>query len=250
MKLLFHKYQGTGNDFILIDNNREALEVMAKRFAGFDNIEWINFDPLPFQKTKSPLRDEIDSHNGGEDEEDTLIEISSDFKMLASTASYLQKDLEETSDLWKDSPFEWVLQLPARSKGKLARNLIASWCASRNLYTERTRDASETLIFNGIQFAIKFSTLWKNGIYQFQQIKSQGPEYIICFGISPFEAHCWIFSRDYAIAHGKQQHKGANSAEHWITISPKDMPEWAKEHGGTLDEALQILKNIKKSHSP
>lgn len=37
-------------NFILIDNNQEAMEVMAKRFDGIQNIEWINFDPRPYQK--------------------------------------------------------------------------------------------------------------------------------------------------------------------------------------------------------
>jgi len=34
-----------GRNFVLIDNNEPALQVMAKRFTGSDNIEWINFDP-------------------------------------------------------------------------------------------------------------------------------------------------------------------------------------------------------------
>ena len=35
--------------FILIDNNLEALEVMARRFPPSAEIEWINFDPKPYQ---------------------------------------------------------------------------------------------------------------------------------------------------------------------------------------------------------
>ena len=34
-----------GRQFILIDNNLEALEVMAKRFGGRNDIEWVNFIP-------------------------------------------------------------------------------------------------------------------------------------------------------------------------------------------------------------
>lgn len=37
-----------GRRFILVDNNREALEVMARRFAHVPSIEWIGFDPRPF----------------------------------------------------------------------------------------------------------------------------------------------------------------------------------------------------------
>ncbi len=35
--------------FILIDQNPQALEVMAKRFAHVPNVTWHNFDPMPFQ---------------------------------------------------------------------------------------------------------------------------------------------------------------------------------------------------------
>jgi site-specific DNA-methyltransferase (adenine-specific) len=38
-----------GRSFILVDNNPQALEVMAKRFSGVPDIEWIGFDPIQFQ---------------------------------------------------------------------------------------------------------------------------------------------------------------------------------------------------------
>ncbi len=40
-----------GRRFILVDNNREALEVMAKRFADFDEVQFIGFNPKPSQPT-------------------------------------------------------------------------------------------------------------------------------------------------------------------------------------------------------
>jgi site-specific DNA-methyltransferase (adenine-specific) len=43
-----------GRDFILVDSNPEALEVMAKRFSKLANVEFVNFDPLPFRET-TPL---------------------------------------------------------------------------------------------------------------------------------------------------------------------------------------------------
>ncbi len=39
-----------GRRFILVDNNPEALEVMAQRFGGKSDIEWRNFDPKPYQQ--------------------------------------------------------------------------------------------------------------------------------------------------------------------------------------------------------
>lgn len=38
-----------GRRFLLVDNNPEALQVMARRFDGGDGIEWVGFDPVPFQ---------------------------------------------------------------------------------------------------------------------------------------------------------------------------------------------------------
>jgi site-specific DNA-methyltransferase (adenine-specific) len=40
-----------GRRFILVDNNPEALQVMARRFDGVDSIEWIGFDPRAFTVT-------------------------------------------------------------------------------------------------------------------------------------------------------------------------------------------------------
>lgn len=37
-----------GRRFILIDDNPQAMQVMARRFHGYPGVEWINFDPAPF----------------------------------------------------------------------------------------------------------------------------------------------------------------------------------------------------------
>jgi site-specific DNA-methyltransferase (adenine-specific) len=39
-----------GRDFILVDDNPAALQVMARRFAETSSIDWVNFDPEPFQQ--------------------------------------------------------------------------------------------------------------------------------------------------------------------------------------------------------
>jgi site-specific DNA-methyltransferase (adenine-specific) len=38
-----------GRHFILVDNNKDAMEVMARRFGVAPDIEWVGFDPTPFQ---------------------------------------------------------------------------------------------------------------------------------------------------------------------------------------------------------
>ncbi len=39
-----------GRHFILVDSNPEALAVMARRFDGVEGIEWVGFDPAPYQE--------------------------------------------------------------------------------------------------------------------------------------------------------------------------------------------------------
>ena len=38
-----------GRRFVLVDDNPGALQVMARRFDGVADVEWVGFDPRPFQ---------------------------------------------------------------------------------------------------------------------------------------------------------------------------------------------------------
>ena len=211
------------------------MEVMAQRFAGIKEIEWKNFNPQSYQLDNPtyPPRQKI-----------KIPSINKDFIMLAATASYLQEELEDTNSPWENSPFEWILKLPARKKGKLARQLVASWLATKGISCELAGNSSETLIIHNLRCAIKFSTIWATGFYKFQQIRSEGYDYVICLGISPFDAHCWIFDRSYAIENAKKQH----GTEYWMTIDPNQPKDWVKGYGGPLDQAYRRLKNLTRKH--
>jgi site-specific DNA-methyltransferase (adenine-specific) len=235
-------------NFILIDNNPESLEVMAYRFVGVEDIEWINFDPETYQKKLSNTEKKRIQETRISSSEEDKHNYSADFQMLVASANYLQAKLEEQSDLWKDSPLEWVLELSSARKGKLGRNLIASWCESKGLETNPPIDSNASLLINDHPVAIKFSTLWYNGNYKFQQIRNSGYELVICLGISPRKAHCWVFNREYAKKHATPQHKVAKGSDYWITINPENPPEWVKDYGGTLDQAyLSLNRLLKKS---
>ena len=223
-----------GRNFILIDKNKPSLEVMSQRFSGYTNISWVNFDPKPYQTSpKIKQVPQIDQET---------LKLSEEFVMFVTTSSALRDELEDTNDLWDNSPFEWAIKLPPRKKGKLGGKLVASWLASKDLNINTSKDSSETITINEHKVAIKFSTLWTNGIYKFQQIRNTGYEFVLCLGISPFDVHCWIFERKYALEHATKQHKGGAKSEYWMTIDPKNPPEWAINHGGTLSEAYKLLK--------
>lgn len=54
-----------GRRFLLIDDNPEALEVMARRFAGVPGIEWIGFDPETVRRRDGERHEGRDGdHNG------------------------------------------------------------------------------------------------------------------------------------------------------------------------------------------
>ena len=95
---------------------------------------------------------------------------------------------------------------------------------------------------------IKFSTLWKKGIYRFQQIRDQNYEYAVCLGISPQEAHCWVISKvlllDHVIGHTPQHRGGLGTDTFWFSVDPNNPPDWLVDCGGSLDEAFRVLRSL------
>ncbi len=176
------------------------------------------------------------------------VELPSDFKLLSTAANYIRKDFVQDNVDWQGSPFEWVLNLPAGSKGKLGKQLVFQWCALKSLAVSHSPDSEADMLINGHRVEVKFSMLWKAGFYKFQQIRDQNYEYCICLGISPHEAHCWVLSKpillQYVIGH-LGQHTGSSGKETaWLTIEPQNPPKWMLSFGGTLEQAFIVLKSL------
>jgi len=179
-----------------------------------------------------------------------MLKKSSDFEYLAAAASIIRKDVEQSQIQWKDSPFEWVLRLPAGSKGKLGKHLISQYFALKGLsVTNKSIDPGSDMLVNGHRMEIKFSTLWNSGIYKFQQIRDQDYEFMICLGISPFEAHCWVINKQIlkqeVIGH-LGQHTGKGGTEtFWFSVNPSEPQQWLINCGGTLESAFYIIRNLR-----
>ena len=174
----------------------------------------------------------------------------SDFDLLATATNYIRKEFEKSESPWTGSPFEWILTLPSGSKGALGKRLVYQWCALKNLSVDRSPDSDADMTVNGHRVEVKFSTLWKSGIYKFQQIRDQNYEYGIFLGISPFQAHCWVISKDtlqeYVIGH-MGQHTGSSGQETaWLAVNPNNLPEWLNSCGGTLGQAFVVLKSLSR----
>ena len=170
------------------------------------------------------------------------------FELLATASTYLRKDFEEGHKAWENSPFEWILHLPAGSKGKLGKQLVYQWCALKGLTVGTCSDSEADMLINGHRVEVKFSTLWASGIYKFQQLRDQNYEYSICLGISPFEAHCWVISKiilkSYVIGHlGQHTGKGGMDTA-WLQVNPNSPPGWLDKLGGSLDDAFLVLRAL------
>lgn len=177
-----------------------------------------------------------------------MINKNTEFELFATAAKFIQKDFIEGNEAWHDSPFEWVLHLPTGSKGSLGKRLVKQWCALKELSVDRSPDSEADMLINGHRVEIKFSTLWKTGIYKFQQLRDQNYEYSILLGVSPFEAHCWVVSKvilkKYVIGHMGQHTGSAGQETAWLTVAPQAPPQWLNQCGGTLEDAYKVLKSL------
>lgn len=126
----------------------------------------------------------------------------------------------QADDPWAGSPFAWIKSRPSRQVGKIGEQLVAGWCAAKGFDVISVRDSEADRIINGRRVEIKFSTLWANGGYTFQQIRDQNYEYAVCLGVSPFDVHGWVIPKSVLLQHviGKTpQHRGrAGTDTFWL----------------------------------
>ncbi len=172
-----------------------------------------------------------------------------DVELLASIALGLRGEYEKADAArWQGSPFEWILHRPSRQRGKIGEQLIAGWCAARGFDVVRSPDSDADRIIEGERVEIKFSTEWENGQYVFQQLRDQNYKFLICIGISPFDAQIWIFNKkDIPFKKLKHQHGGERGHDTWwIGFKPGNPPEWMNKRGSFV-EVYKIFSSLRKN---
>ena len=174
---------------------------------------------------------------------------------LASIAAILRSDYvkEGQDDPWAGSPFAWIRPRPSRQVGKIGEQLVAGWCAAKGLDVTASHDSEADRIIGGHRVEIKFSTLWESGVYKFQQVRDQNYAYVICLGLSPFDAHCWVVSKDllrvHVLGHTPQHAGKAGTDTFWLSFPATNPASWLSPCGGTLAQAFDALKRIGRSRS-
>lgn len=176
----------------------------------------------------------------------------SEVRLLAVLAEGFRDEYETEEDLrWSRSPFGWIRGQPSRRKGAIGEKLVAGWCAARDINVVRSPDAEADRILEGVRTEIKFSTLWANQSYKFQQIRDQDYELLVCLGVSPFTAHAWVFEKRFLVSNTgllpglSHQHGGAEGRDTaWLSVSPSAAHPWMEEFGGDLRAAMGRLRTL------
>lgn len=173
-----------------------------------------------------------------------------DQRLFAEIALRLQSDYtnEKLEALWQESPYAWIRARPSRQKGSIGERIVEEWCEANGLDVRRTRNSQADRIIQGKLVEIKFSFLWESGTYTFQQIRDQNYDYAIFLGLSPFEVHCWIVSKEvlkqHVIGHLPQHMGQAGSDTFWVSFPPGNPPEWLADQRGTPEYCLSILRSF------
>lgn len=168
--------------------------------------------------------------------------------ILAGISASLEGDYTETENIWEGSPFGWIKTRPSRQVGAIGEKLVAGWLAARGFNVTRSPDSDADRVIEDKRMEIKFSTLWKNDGYKFQQLRDQNYDFALCIGASPFDAHCWVIPKSAILHHWrvtgdlKSQHGGSGGSDTaWLPVIPGAAPAWLQQYGGSMREALQLV---------
>lgn len=170
-----------------------------------------------------------------------------DVHMLAQLAQSLAEDYQK-NDRWAGSPFEWILSQPSRSRGAIGERLVAGWAATKNFDVTRPPNTQSDKVIHGHRIEIKFSTLWKTGMFRFQQIRDQDYDFCFCLGLSPFDAEAWLLPKhileEYVIG-TMGQHTGASGTDTaWLAFPSGKPYEWMKPYGGRLRDVAELFQEM------
>ena len=175
--------------------------------------------------------------------------------MDSAEISQRKRENLDKERIWAGSPFEWIQQKSPSAKGKIRRRLITKYLTLKGFDVTRSSNRGANMIIAGKLVETKTSSLWKGGIYKFQQLRDQDYDFVLCLGISPLDVHCWaipkrvIMDKWYS-GEIPSQHLGQEGIDTaWLSINPHTPPEWIKEWGGSLAKAVTKIIEI-TGHKP
>ena len=173
-----------------------------------------------------------------------------EMRLLVQCSEDLQKDYTDKETIWEESPFKWIQMESSGTKGAIGKRLISSYLSRKGFNVSDSPGHESDRVIADKRAAIKTSYLWGGGEYKFQQIRDQDYDFVLCLGISPFDVHCWIIPKQVIIdkwdsGEIPSQHLGDEGKDTaWLTVNPRTPPEWIREWGGSLTEAVAKITEI------
>ena len=173
--------------------------------------------------------------------------------LLAGLAAAIEPDYASDLAEWRASPFGWMKSQPSRRVGKIFEQLVAGWCAAKGFSVTAAPNSQSDRVIGGLRAEIKGSTLWAGGGFKFQQIRDQDYDVVICLGLRPFDAQCWVIPKEALMAYPEgvaPQHGGrAGRDTAWLGFDADAPPQWLSEWGGRLSDAYRVLRRLARSGS-
>lgn len=163
----------------------------------------------------------------------------------ANQAAQIALGAKGADNPWVGSPFEWVMSLPSRSRGKAGELLTAAWLEKLGYECRPSGTTQYDRLVEGRRVEIKFSTLWQSGEYVFQQLRLQDYEFAFLLGVSPNDASAWFVPKDVVLEVAVPQHGGSTGVDtRWIRFPAIRPPATLEDFGGTLDAAANALRQV------
>ena len=170
-----------------------------------------------------------------------------DLARFVHVTNTVSKEYAANMESWSGSPFAWILTLPSRARGAAGEKIVDAWLTENGFNVRRSGQTGCDRLVNSRKIEIKFSTLWKSGEYVFQQLRDQDYTSVFCLGISPAHVHAWIIPKAIAWKHATPQHGGSLGKDtRWFGFLATNPPAWMSEYGGSLGDALAVLKATSK----
>lgn len=172
-------------------------------------------------------------------------------ELMATLATNIKDNYPE-STMWEGSPFQWITRLSSKRIGAVGELLVQNWCQEKGYKVRRPIGSSSyDRVINGHRVEIKYSKLWDNRTYRFQQLRNQDFDFYFWIGVSPRNVQAWFIPKEYLkLGVGPQpegvipQHGGKSGQDTWwIKVDADSPPEWMEHFGGSLSDVNQILKS-------
>lgn len=155
---------------------------------------------------------------------------------------------------WEDSPFDWIRRLPSRTRGTIGQTLSRSVFDEYGYTATKRKDSFDAA---GKRIISRWSMLWEDDHWKFQQIRNTAFDFLFCMGINPDNASAWLIPKEELYLNDgslterdgwDRQHGGKSGKEDaWLIVYPSDVPQWLGKFGGDISKISKVFTRLLSS---